>query len=71
MSVFGGDTIMWLTCPNPSLFCLPHYLKFLTLFVVFMGGWFGYEMRGLINLESVRFVGLHHITVPQYTVHKT
>jgi hypothetical protein len=30
------------------LICLPYYLKLLTLFVVFMGGWLGYEMAGFV-----------------------
>nr|QXT44681.1 NADH dehydrogenase subunit 5 [Adaiphrotermes sp. KE15-174] len=46
MSVFGGGALMWLICPTPSMICLPYYLKFLTLFVLFLGGWLGYEMAG-------------------------
>lgn len=37
---------------------MPYYLKFLTLFVVFMGGWFGYEMVGSVfgdNLFSMHW----------------
>jgi hypothetical protein len=26
--------------------CLPYYLRFLTLFVVFVGGWLGYAVAG-------------------------
>nr|WHM51882.1 NADH dehydrogenase subunit 5 [Cavitermes tuberosus] len=44
MSIFGGGSLMWLICPTPSVICLPYYLKFLTLFVVFVGGWIGYEV---------------------------
>nr|AIY62069.1 NADH dehydrogenase subunit 5 [Cavitermes tuberosus]WHM51947.1 NADH dehydrogenase subunit 5 [Cavitermes tuberosus] len=44
MSIFGGGSLMWLICPTPSVICLPYYLKFLTLFVVFVGGWLGYEV---------------------------
>jgi hypothetical protein len=42
------------------MICLPYYLKFLTLFVVFMGGWLGYEMAGFVfgdNLFSTRLYG--------------
>nr|AQP29687.1 NADH dehydrogenase subunit 5 [Coatitermes sp. 2 TB-2017] len=46
MSIFGGGSLMWLICPTPSMICLPYYLKFLTLFVVFLGGWLGYEIAG-------------------------
>jgi NADH-ubiquinone oxidoreductase chain 5 len=38
MSDFGGGSLMWLICPIPSIICLPYYLRFLTLFVVFIGG---------------------------------
>ena len=38
ISIFGGGSLMWLICSTPSVICLPYYLKFLTLFVVFMGG---------------------------------
>nr|YP_009351606.1 NADH dehydrogenase subunit 5 [Hirtitermes hirtiventris]AQP30056.1 NADH dehydrogenase subunit 5 [Hirtitermes hirtiventris] len=48
MSVFGGSTLMWLICPTPSVICLPYYLSFLTLFVVFLGGWLGYEIAGFV-----------------------
>nr|YP_009351333.1 NADH dehydrogenase subunit 5 [Crenetermes albotarsalis]AQP29293.1 NADH dehydrogenase subunit 5 [Crenetermes albotarsalis] len=44
MSIFGGGSLMWLVFPTPSVICLPYYLSFLTLFVVFVGGWFGYMM---------------------------
>ena len=37
VSVFGSGSLMWLVCPTPII-CLPYYLRFLTLFVVFVGG---------------------------------
>jgi len=46
-----------LICPTPSIICLPYYLRFLTLFVLFIGGWVGYEMAGVSfsdNLFSMR-----------------
>nr|QXT44265.1 NADH dehydrogenase subunit 5 [Apicotermes occultus] len=58
MSVFGGASLMWLICPTPSVICLPYYLSFLTLFVLFVGGWIGYEVAGLSlgdNLFSMRW----------------
>nr|AQP26652.1 NADH dehydrogenase subunit 5 [Subulitermes group sp. A TB-2017] len=48
MSIFGGGSLMWLICPTPSMICLPYYLSFLTLFVVFLGGWLGYEIAGFV-----------------------
>jgi NADH-ubiquinone oxidoreductase chain 5 len=38
ISIFGGGSLMWLICLTPSVICLPYYLKFLTLFVVFVDG---------------------------------
>nr|AQP26605.1 NADH dehydrogenase subunit 5 [Kemneritermes sarawakensis] len=61
MSIFGGSSLMWLICPTPSVICLPYYLKFLTLFVVFLGGWLGYEMAGFTfsdNLFSTHLYGV-------------
>jgi NADH-ubiquinone oxidoreductase chain 5 len=38
ISIFGGGALIWVICPTPSIICLPYYLRFLTLFVVFLGG---------------------------------
>jgi NADH-ubiquinone oxidoreductase chain 5 len=38
VSIFVGGSVMWLICPTPIVICLPYYLKFLTSFVVFIGG---------------------------------
>ena len=60
MSVFGGSSLIWLICPTPSVICLPYYLRFLTLFVVFIGGWFGYEIARFVmgyGLFSIYFYG--------------
>jgi hypothetical protein len=48
MSIFGGGSLIWLICPTPSVICLAYYFKFLTLFVVFVGGWLGYEIAGFV-----------------------
>lgn len=40
------------------MICLPYYLRFLTLFVVFLGGWLGYVIAGFVfsdNLFSMHF----------------
>jgi len=37
ITVLGGGSLIWLICPTPII-CLPHYLKFLTWFVLFVGG---------------------------------
>ena len=45
MYVYGP--LMWLICPATSINCFPHYLKFLTLFVVFIGGGLFLRLLGL------------------------
>nr|AMX22545.1 NADH dehydrogenase subunit 5 [Coptotermes acinaciformis raffrayi] len=61
MSVLGGSSLMWLICPTPSVICLPYYLKFLTIFVVLLGGWLGYEISSFSfsdYLFSVYYYGV-------------
>nr|AIY61692.1 NADH dehydrogenase subunit 5 [Isognathotermes fungifaber] len=62
MSVFGGGSLMWLICPTPSVICLPYYLSFLTLFVVFIGGWLGYLLAGFAFGDSLISVYLYSIS---------
>nr|AQP29893.1 NADH dehydrogenase subunit 5 [Microtermes sp. BDIT020] len=57
MSIFGGSSLMWLICPTPSVICLPYYLKFLTLLVVFLGGWIGYEVAGFVFGDGLFSMG--------------
>nr|AQP27264.1 NADH dehydrogenase subunit 5 [Astalotermes sp. BDIT120] len=59
MSVFGGGVLMWLICPTPSMICLPYYLKFLTLFVLFVGGWIGYLMAGFSFSDNLFSMNLY------------
>ena len=59
MSVFDGGSRMWLICPTPSINCLTYYVRFLTSFVVFIGGWLGYEIARFIfgdRLFSICFI---------------
>nr|WMY24137.1 NADH dehydrogenase subunit 5 [Nasutitermes sp.] len=62
MSIFGGGSLMWLICPTPSMICLPYYLSFLTLFVVFLGGWLGYEIAGFVFGDSLFSMYLYNIS---------
>nr|QXI86598.1 NADH dehydrogenase subunit 5 [Astalotermes sp. D JRA-2021a] len=62
MSIFGGSFLMWLICPTPSMICLPYYLKFLTLFVLFMGGWFGYVMAGFSFSDYLFSMNLYSVS---------
>nr|YP_009351385.1 NADH dehydrogenase subunit 5 [Nasutitermes latifrons]AQP29434.1 NADH dehydrogenase subunit 5 [Nasutitermes latifrons] len=62
MSIFGGGSLMWLICPTPSMICLPYYLKFLTMFVVFLGGWLGYEIAGFVFGDSLFSAYLYNVS---------
>nr|WMY24086.1 NADH dehydrogenase subunit 5 [Malagasitermes milloti] len=62
MSIFGGGSLMWLICPTPSVICLPYYLKFLTLFVLFLGGWLGYEIAGFFFGDKLFSMYLYNIS---------
>nr|YP_009350189.1 NADH dehydrogenase subunit 5 [Agnathotermes crassinasus]AQP26532.1 NADH dehydrogenase subunit 5 [Agnathotermes crassinasus] len=62
MSIFGGGSLMWLICPTPSVICLPYYLSFLTLFVVFLGGWLGYEIAGFVFGDKLFSMYLYSIS---------
>nr|YP_010265790.1 NADH dehydrogenase subunit 5 [Psorophora albipes]UIS24544.1 NADH dehydrogenase subunit 5 [Psorophora albipes] len=42
MAIIGGSMLSWLMFFNPSMICLPFYLKMLTLFVCILGGFSGY-----------------------------
>jgi len=59
MSIFGGGSLMWLICPTPSVICLPYYLKFLTLFVIFLGGWLGYIIAGFAFGDNLISINLY------------
>nr|QEE94366.1 NADH dehydrogenase subunit 5 [Psorophora ferox] len=51
MAIIGGSMLSWLMFFNPSMICLPYYLKMLTLFVCILGGVMGY----LISNVSIFF----------------
>jgi hypothetical protein len=48
VSIFGGGSVICWICPTPSVICLPYYLRFLTIFVVVLGGWLCYEIAGFV-----------------------
>ena len=62
ISIFGGGSLMWLICPTHSVICLPYYLKFLTLFVVFIGGWLGYEIARFVLGDGLFSIYLYSVS---------
>nr|YP_009995318.1 NADH dehydrogenase subunit 5 [Ochthebius atriceps]QNP09721.1 NADH dehydrogenase subunit 5 [Ochthebius atriceps] len=41
--IMGGSMLMWLMFPTPYFICLPFYMKMMTLFVIMIGLFLGYE----------------------------
>nr|YP_010884253.1 NADH dehydrogenase subunit 5 [Epacromius tergestinus]WIW75312.1 NADH dehydrogenase subunit 5 [Epacromius tergestinus] len=59
LAVFGGSFLSWLIFPIPYVVVLPWYLKFMTLFVVILGSYFGYLVSNIefsYNLFSLNFL---------------
>nr|UFR82806.1 NADH dehydrogenase subunit 5 [Eudicella quadrimaculata] len=44
MVIFGGSILMWLMFPTPYFICLPLIMKIMTLIVILMGSWVGFEV---------------------------
>nr|YP_009995344.1 NADH dehydrogenase subunit 5 [Ochthebius deletus]QNP09747.1 NADH dehydrogenase subunit 5 [Ochthebius deletus] len=42
--IMGGSMLMWLMFPTPYFICLPFYMKMMTLFVISMGLFMGYQL---------------------------
>nr|YP_010686232.1 dehydrogenase subunit 5 [Longzhouacris mirabilis]WAX39736.1 dehydrogenase subunit 5 [Longzhouacris mirabilis] len=62
VAVWGGSLLSWLIFPIPYMIVLPYYLKFLTIIVVGLGGYFGYIIsiinfsQNLFSLNMLSFV---------------
>nr|UFR82832.1 NADH dehydrogenase subunit 5 [Eudicella tetraspilota euthalia] len=41
--ILGGSMLMWLMFPTPYFICLPLIMKMMTLIVIMLGGWIGFE----------------------------
>nr|YP_010704180.1 NADH dehydrogenase subunit 5 [Julodis variolaris]WCO87686.1 NADH dehydrogenase subunit 5 [Julodis variolaris] len=52
--IFGGSMLSWLIFPTPYFICLPTGLKLMTLFVIFMGAWLGYELSNFALNYSLK-----------------
>nr|YP_009995474.1 NADH dehydrogenase subunit 5 [Ochthebius scopuli]QNP09929.1 NADH dehydrogenase subunit 5 [Ochthebius scopuli] len=54
--IMGGSLLMWLMFPTPYFICLPFLMKMLTLMVIMVGAWLGYEFSNFnlnYNLKSL------------------
>uniref|UniRef100_UPI0030E5C886 NADH dehydrogenase subunit 5 n=1 Tax=Monochamus guttulatus TaxID=2079363 RepID=UPI0030E5C886 len=59
--VFMGSMLSWLIFPSPYFICLPFYLKLMTLFMIILGMFIGYEMSKFkinYNLKSLKVLTL-------------
>nr|WGT92247.1 NADH dehydrogenase subunit 5 [Cerapanorpa nanwutaina] len=63
MAILGGSMLSWLIFPNPSMICLPIYLKLMALFVSILGGWFGYEISKFSLSWSMKSLNLYTVSV--------
>nr|QNP10091.1 NADH dehydrogenase subunit 5 [Ochthebius pilosus] len=58
MVIMGGSILMWLMFPTPYLICLPFYMKMMTVIVILMGLYLGYQFSNFYlnyNLKSLMF----------------
>jgi hypothetical protein len=44
------------------MICLPYYLRFFTLLVLFIGGWVGYEMAGFAFSDGLFSMHLYSVS---------
>nr|QZI85919.1 NADH dehydrogenase subunit 5 [Moechotypa diphysis] len=59
--IFGGSMLSWLMFPYCYFICLPLYMKLMTLFIVFMGMYLGYESSKFnlsYQVKSLKFLTL-------------
>nr|ALO77550.1 NADH deshydrogenase subunit 5 [Myodermum sp. MYO01] len=42
--VLGGSILVWVLFPTPYFICLPFAMKMMTMVVVMLGGWIGFEV---------------------------
>lgn len=49
--IFGGRALRWLIFYDPTMVCLPYYLKLMVLFVCIFGGFIGY----LVSIVDLYF----------------
>nr|YP_009654687.1 NADH dehydrogenase subunit 5 [Scoparipes salvazai]QCI09215.1 NADH dehydrogenase subunit 5 [Scoparipes salvazai] len=52
MAITGGSLLSWLIFPHPDVLVFPLECKLMPLFVVFIGGWLGYELSVYSWLDS-------------------
>nr|YP_009646728.1 NADH dehydrogenase subunit 5 [Gonioctena intermedia]APM86023.1 NADH dehydrogenase subunit 5 [Gonioctena intermedia]AVX29548.1 NADH dehydrogenase subunit 5 [Gonioctena intermedia]AVX29561.1 NADH dehydrogenase subunit 5 [Gonioctena intermedia] len=59
--IFSGSMLMWLIFPSPVFICLPMVMKLMTLFMIMIGIWLGYEMakfKIFYKLKSNKYLNL-------------
>nr|YP_010411489.1 NADH dehydrogenase subunit 5 [Callirhopalus sedakowii]URN73820.1 NADH dehydrogenase subunit 5 [Callirhopalus sedakowii] len=59
--VIMGSVLMWIMFPTPYFICLPFYMKMLTLILILLGIFFGYECSKFYlnyDLNSMKYYGL-------------
>nr|YP_010954804.1 NADH dehydrogenase subunit 5 [Hemisodorcus donckieri]WMW30189.1 NADH dehydrogenase subunit 5 [Hemisodorcus donckieri] len=57
--VFMGSSLSWMILSTPYFICLSFLMKMMTIIVVLLGGWFGYELAQLVlsyKSKSLKFI---------------
>nr|ALO77396.1 NADH deshydrogenase subunit 5 [Agrilus sp. AGR01] len=50
--IFGGSMMSWLLFPTPFFICLPFTLKMMTLIVIALGGWLGFNIFQVVVVST-------------------
>nr|YP_009995409.1 NADH dehydrogenase subunit 5 [Ochthebius lividipennis]QNP09825.1 NADH dehydrogenase subunit 5 [Ochthebius lividipennis] len=56
--IIGGSMLMWLMFPTPYFICLSFFMKMMTLIVIMLGVWLGYQVSMFYlnyNLKTLMF----------------
>nr|ARH55087.1 NADH dehydrogenase subunit 5 [Mecinus janthinus] len=60
--IFKGSFLIWILFPTPYFILLPFYMKIVTLLVIFIGAFLGYEMNKMNYLYNNKSFGFYNST---------
>nr|YP_009995435.1 NADH dehydrogenase subunit 5 [Ochthebius mediterraneus]QNP09864.1 NADH dehydrogenase subunit 5 [Ochthebius mediterraneus] len=61
--IMGGSLLMWLMFPTPYFICLPLFMKLMTLMVIMIGGWMGYEFSNFYLNYNLKSLNLYKFSI--------
>nr|QNP10013.1 NADH dehydrogenase subunit 5 [Aulacochthebius sp. IBE<ESP> RA1155] len=59
--IFGGSMLMWMMFPTPYFICLSFLMKMMTLIVIILGVWIGYQMSNFKLSYNLKFNKMYKI----------